>query len=82
MTTVSETLCHPSTKNTKIKQNKIKKKKKKKLPSKLLIEKFEKKRNEDKILYEIYHNHSMKFLKPLKNSFTKIPQTNIINQGK
>ena len=56
--------------------------KKKKLPSKLLIEKFEKKRNEDKILYEIYHNHSMKFLKPLKNSFTKIPQTNIINQGK
>ena len=56
--------------------------KKKKFPSKLIIEKFEKKRNEDKILCEIYHNHSMKFLKPLKNSFTKIPQTNIINQGK
>jgi hypothetical protein len=47
-----------------------------------LIEKYDKKRNEDKIPGDIYHNRSMKFLKPLKNSFIKIPQTNLNNPGK
>ena len=56
--------------------------KKKKLPSKLIIEKFEKKRKKEKVIHEIYHNQSMKFLKPLKNSFIKIPQTNFINDEK
>ena len=56
-------------------------KNKKNSPPKLIIEKYERKRNNDKIPGDIYHNRSMKFLKPLKNSFVQIPQTNL-NSGK
>ena len=56
--------------------------KKKNSPSKLIIEKFEKKRKNEKLICGIYHTQSMKFLKPLKNSFIKIPQTNFINDEK
>jgi len=57
-------------------------KNKKNSPGKLIVEKYDKKRNEDKISGDIYHNRSMKFLKPLKNSFIKIPQTNLNNPVK
>ena len=63
-------------------ENVVNTSKKKNYPSKLLIEKFEKKRKKEKLVNEIYHNQSMKFLKPLKNSFIKIPQTNFINDEK
>ena len=63
-------------------ENAVEHTKKKSSPSKLIIEKFEKKRKNEKLICGIYHTQSMKFLKPLKNSFIKIPQTNFINDEK